>query len=180
MNDEDKIVFLKDHFSYEVHELLNARFFLKAVKDGNISYEVSNLKTREKLGEISKELGNIYMNVAIEHALLHSRALYEFFFLPEPNPRNYPRAVMFADFPPPRFTDNISKDFYEKVNSQITHLGAKRFEEAQKKFNYNETLGILNYLLKISNDFIMKLDAKYVSDNLMQLSDQLNKNIRNP
>ena len=122
----NKIAFIQKHFMYEVQELLNARFFLSAVKKGEVMYSIPNPRNVSPAA-ISQHLGTISMNMALEHALMHSRILYEFYFVPEESkkaPHGHPRAYMYIDdYKKPAFTKNITAVFYDKVNNQITHLG---------------------------------------------------------
>ncbi len=171
MEQKEKIEFIDMHFFYEVQELLNAKFFLRKVMKGEVVYNLTVSKYyKEHPEEFVKWLGALSMNMAIEHSLLHARILYEFYFMPKPNPHEHPRAIMFVpDFQVPAFTANIKEDFSEKVNNQITHLGSKRFEEASKKFSASETIAIINDLLRITKKFLERLPEEYHTEKLKEL-----------
>ncbi len=132
---------INNHFTYEVIELANCKEIYK--------------------GRVPSNLVQAFVNMGLEHTLLHSRVLYEFYFRLErrENPREHPRANMFVtDFRKPDFATNITETFWEKVNNQILHLGVNRTGEPSEKFTIPETIGIANDILMITKDFLIRLE----------------------
>ena len=136
---------LNDHFNYEVLELVCCKQFHKL--------------------RVNPELAQAFVNMNLEHTLLHSRNLYEFYFRLKIPPRyrdsDYPRANMYVlGFRVPPFTTNITEQFWEKSSNQILHLGLDRTSNVSEKFNSFQTIGIANDLLVITKDFVDQLEAE--------------------
>jgi hypothetical protein len=140
---------INEHFCYEVTELCNSK---SLIKEGVPPC-------------ILPQNAQAFVNMYLEHALLHSRNLYEFFFDLRLPPRvytdtSYPRANMCVPpFTAPGFTSNIKPDFYEKVCNQILHLGIDRTGSSSDKFKTTECPRIANDLLRITKGFLVQLEA---------------------
>lgn len=156
---------ITDHFNYEVKELVNCRFLA--------------------LAEYPEQLRPAFINMNLEHTLLHCRVLFEFYYkLKERYPEHhYPRANMYLpDYVRPAFTLDIKDEdenfgepgFWKKVNNQILHLGSERTSEPPEKFTIGEALNVANDLLKITRDFLSRLesveDGYYFNSTLQLLS----------
>lgn len=151
-----KLKDLLGDFNYEVLELANCKNFY-------------NWMNQTNLGSSRR----VFVNICLEHTLLHSRVLYEFYFRGKYNPYSYPRANMYIKDFKANFTANITRKFWYKVNNQILHLGVGRTGVTSKKFNITEGMNIANDLLRITKDFILRLesieDGVYITKEIAEL-----------
>ena len=101
----------------------------------------------------------------IEHTMLHARGLYEFYYCIDTNPNNYnethnPRANMYVpSFTKPAYTQDITADFLKRASAQIQHLGIDRTSTPSEKFNVSQTVSIVDDLLRVTKDFLDKLEV---------------------
>ncbi len=136
---------VNDHFVYEVTEL----------------YGCKRLWTmyRPQMFEQS------FINMNIEHTLLHARGLYEFYYkLDHPNgytENSWPRANMYVpNFARPAYSNEITQDFEKRVNAQINHLGLERTSNTSAKFNVGQTVAIANSLLATTKEFLNLIETE--------------------
>ncbi len=138
---------ITDHYNYEVIELANCKTLFR--------YFVPQFRQ--------------FINMNLEHTLLHSRVLYEFYYRLKLkyDDTSYPRANMYiTDFTRPAYTENIKDEnketnelgFWIKVSNQILHLGKERTSDPSSKFTLGEALNIANDLLRITKNFLGKLE----------------------
>jgi hypothetical protein len=62
-------------------------------------------------------------------------------------------------FTKPAYTQDITADFLKRASAQIQHLGIDRTSTPSEKFNVSQTVSIVNDLLRITKDFLDKLEA---------------------
>jgi hypothetical protein len=137
---------INDHFVYEVTDLYNCKALWTLIREDQ-----------------SKQA---FVNMNIEHTLLHARGLYEFYYCLDGNPDNYdeghnPRANMYIrDYTKPGYTAEVTKEFMEKSSDQIQHMGIHRTSDPAKKFNVGQTIQIATDLLKTTNSFLERLEKE--------------------
>jgi len=166
---------INNHFNFEVIELANSKLFMSRTFFG-----------------AGNPANQAFINMTLEHTLLHSRVLYEFYFrlkkVEEYNDSSYPRANMYIPkFEKPSFTDNIKDEneeqhelgFWKKVNNQILHLGINRTGNSIEKFNALQAIGITNDILNITKDFLNQLEQIenrfYFESNLDFIKDNIDE-----
>ncbi|MDE1833280.1 MAG: hypothetical protein KGH58_02575 [Candidatus Micrarchaeota archaeon] len=130
------------HFNYEVQELAFCKCFFK------VAYP--------------EQQRQAYLNRDLEHIVLHSRNIYEFFYK-QTHPNGYvessnPKANMYVKWEAPPFDDVITAGFEAKASDQINHLGINRTEDSKEKFTVSETIKIANKLLNLTKEFLSKLE----------------------
>lgn len=141
---------------------------LKKIINDHFVYEITELYWCKTLWTMPRAAGydQAFINMNIEHTLLHARSLYEFYYMLDTNPNNYnpgslPKANMYvASFTRPTTAKEIKSDFYKKANDQINHLGIDRTSVASDKFTVAQTIAIANDLLAITKDFLKPLETE--------------------
>ena len=164
---KEMIEYLNNHFCYEVDEIYSS------------SYLVTSISKREH--KIKPNYPAFYaalMNIGIEHTLLHSRVLYEFYYKPKVN--DYPRATDYVINFKPEIKAHLNEDFYKKVCNQISHLGNARFIEPEKR--EWDLYEISKELIEITIQFLDALkvaDSSCFEEKLNVLRERLNYPIGN-
>jgi hypothetical protein len=110
---QQKTDYLNEHFVYEAQELVSCGLF-----------HASILKHTRAMRE--RMLYEVFVNISLDHTLLHARNLLEFPFYKEDGDGKYARAVSYVtDWVRPPMTPNLSL-LERRVNDEITHLGWNR------------------------------------------------------
>jgi hypothetical protein len=140
---------------------------LKDIVNDHFVYEVTELFGCKKLWTMYRPplFESAFINMNIEHTLLHARVLYDFYYKLDHqngyNENSYPRANMYVPtFTRPSYTSEITEDFEAKVNAQINHLGLERTSTPSEKFNVGQTVAIANKLLAITKEFLNPIETE--------------------
>jgi hypothetical protein len=143
------------HFLYEVSSLLNVNLLTK-IEYPNIHYK------------------NIGENILVDNILLHSRNLLSFYYQ-KPNNSHFSFAKHFIENwnslkPTKTF---MIKELERRVHNECCHLTYKRLIGGDhKKWNLHQ---LRIDLLKITKLFLENLDKKYLTGNLKNFKDNLDK-----
>ncbi len=185
LTDEDKKVYLDEHFCYEVEMLLYSFEQLtkctNIVKDCNLTSTHISTPNVGQFWEQSRD-GN-FGNMALETFLLHARNLREFFYRDDKGGHDDARAFeVFKDKDPwrkirPNETDSI-KEVKKRANKELAHLTYKRISGTppEKGWEYGK---ILSDLLGVIEVFLGKLPEKYSGENSKNLRHRIAKYFSN-
>jgi hypothetical protein len=155
MSVDERKEYLKEHFMYEVRML----FF--ALQQNLI------LTNKILAGEVNLRMLN---NMALEDFLLHAKILLEFFYDFKKSKASYICAWHFFNNLDeykrilPDKTAAIKK-VENRVNNEISHLGANRFNGTPTEKSWN-TVPVLHDFMKLVKIFINKLPNEYYSNEL--------------
>jgi len=159
-DEERKARFINEHFSYEVLELLQSSLFILSVQ-----------ARKKELSE--RGTYQFFLNMALEHTLLHARNLLEFFYY-RGDKKKYAQAPAYIlDWTPPSKTVNV-KELETRVNDEITHLGWKRLDVELEDKSW-KPLGVIGELLDLTDQFLLGLDQKLYGNGLRTLKDEMQK-----
>ncbi len=148
-SEEDKVRFLNEHVCYEVEELLNCRSFFGSL----VKHQAS----------IDGNLFVVFQNTALEHTLLHSRNLLEFFFYGAV--KGHAQASDYVNgWQKIRgdWTDNLQK-LEQRVNNEIAHLDWRRLNVKPEERSWN-LVPLVDDLLDTAVLFFSKLDDSYMGE----------------
>jgi len=161
--EEEKAIFLNEHVSYEIMELLNCCLFW-----GSSQRHSNTINSRGQ--------GQVFLNIAIDHLLLHARNLLEFFCYKKAEDTAYASAEShIPEWTKPTLSPAML-GVQRRVNVEITHLVWKRLEIKTIEDKLWNPLDIADGFLVIINKFVSDLDKKYYRQEFQSLVDFLKRN----
>jgi hypothetical protein len=152
--EKEKVVFLNEHFAYEVEELVFCDSFIASLFHHRAAID-------------RKGLFAGLQNTGMEHFLLHARVLLEFlFFGPhEDEPRASDYVKNWSDIR--QWTETL-KTFQDRVNKEITHLSWRRVGISPEDKTWM-LQPIVDDLLNTTGLFLTSVDNSYLEERARNL-----------
>jgi hypothetical protein len=182
-NDEDKRIYVEEHFCYEVEMLLYA--FMQLGGGTSMRMETNNLilattlVTTLSVVEYNKKqsIDQNFSNMAQETFLLHARNLREFFYRDDKQRLDDARAFeFFIDKDSwrklrPNETDSI-KEVKNRADKELAHLTYKRISGTppEKLWDYRK---IFFDFIEVIEVFLKQLPEKYFGQNSRNLAHKM-------
>ncbi len=157
---EQMIRFINDQFSYEVTQLIYGGQFYCSV-----------LKHKDRFQNNTQF--TIFKNIAIEHILLHSRNLLEFFYY-RGEEAKYARAYEYVKGWSAGDKSAIIKELERRVNEEISHLSWKRLGVKPEEKSW-DLIDLINSFVNTTKDFLNRVDSELCKEGVSLLKSELER-----